>query len=368
MTERTVTFTVTGPGTPQWLQGKATLTWHSLATTIASAQTAYSTPVVPGVGSNKPEIVTYSGGAFRAATGELFHVGGGHNNYAGNEVLKIDLSAASPTWAVVGPTIGGIKQPTGGGLGSGFGKAPLTSADENADYYYDGRPGSRHTYANVVWHEARQKLVLVGALAKVSLSDTQSTATVSGFDPVTGDYESSSTYSAAPVESAPNMSRAVYDSNTGSVWVWSNRLLQMSGTTWTNHGTKSGNISYALGFDPVNNLLLRYDGDNSRWQTMDLNNPSSAATTVTITGVAGGEIRYSISLGGFIHLPTGGTTVSLIRKTGSTWSATPYTISGTPGMPDSGDAWFNKAQWVEAYQTLVVYPTGSSPLYFLRIP
>jgi hypothetical protein len=100
-----------------------------------------STPDGTGGVEGFPSIVTaWCGGAFNRLTNKLWVHGGGHNAYAGNELLSIDLDAASPAWTLERAPTGAI-----GNLGT------LGDQLEGTDVYFDGRPRSAHTYNNMVW-------------------------------------------------------------------------------------------------------------------------------------------------------------------------------------------------------------------------
>jgi len=66
--------------------------------------------------------------------------GGGHNGYAGNELISIDVSSDSPKWVLQRPPTGAI-----GNTGK------LADGLESTMSYFDGRPRSSHSYNNLVW-------------------------------------------------------------------------------------------------------------------------------------------------------------------------------------------------------------------------
>lgn len=85
---------------------------------------------------------TWCGGAYREGTGKLYVHGGGHNAYAGNEVLSIDLSVSAPSWAIARP-------PTGA---TGYGAGAALYDELEADFVYsNGDPRSAHTYNQTCW-------------------------------------------------------------------------------------------------------------------------------------------------------------------------------------------------------------------------
>jgi len=67
-------------------------------------------------------------------------IGGGHNNYGGNEPYKISLADATPAWRM-------MRKPTGA-IGN---EILLRDGQEDSGIYADGRPRSVHSYNNVAF-------------------------------------------------------------------------------------------------------------------------------------------------------------------------------------------------------------------------
>lgn len=87
-------------------------------------------------------IRAWGGGAFDAGARAMILFGGGHNDYAGNEVYAFDLATAA--WRVVRP-------PT-----------PMAQVVPSRDTYADGTPVSRHTYDGFAYLPDRQRLLVWG--------------------------------------------------------------------------------------------------------------------------------------------------------------------------------------------------------------
>lgn len=87
-------------------------------------------------------ITTWSGGAFDSSRRQLIVFGGGHNDYAGNEVYGFDIATAS--WQLLRP-------PT-----------PMAQVRPSVEEYADGTPVSRHTYDNFAYIRDRQQLLVFG--------------------------------------------------------------------------------------------------------------------------------------------------------------------------------------------------------------
>lgn len=135
---------------PAWRQAMAPLTWAKIGGNTPSAvDPRFNASVNPnGAGALPPWhaiggfamiIEAWGGGAYDQERDVLRLHGGGHGDYAGNEILDCDLGAESPTWKLTMPPTGSIGDP--GDISSG--------GDANA--YFDGRPRSTHTYNNLVF-------------------------------------------------------------------------------------------------------------------------------------------------------------------------------------------------------------------------
>ncbi len=87
-------------------------------------------------------ILAWGGGAFDPSRRQLILFGGGHNDYAGNEVYGFDIATAA--WKLLRP-------PT-----------PMAQVVPSTDAYADGTPVSRHTYDGFAYLTDRAKLLTFG--------------------------------------------------------------------------------------------------------------------------------------------------------------------------------------------------------------
>jgi hypothetical protein len=87
-------------------------------------------------------ILSWGGGAFDPSRRQLVLFGGGHNDYAGNEVYGFDLATAA--WQR-------LRAPT-----------PMAQVIPSADAYADGAPVSRHTYDGFAYLTDRAQLLTFG--------------------------------------------------------------------------------------------------------------------------------------------------------------------------------------------------------------
>lgn len=131
-----------------WRRAMLPKTWATLGSnTMADVDPALDALVNPNypnpspwVGMNgHPSVISaWGGGAWNEATKKLAMTGGGHGDYAGNELYEWDASTA---------TFSRLNNPSGaigntGTLGDGL--------DATTSVYFDGQPRSAHTYCNLV--------------------------------------------------------------------------------------------------------------------------------------------------------------------------------------------------------------------------
>lgn len=108
-------------------------TWYEIPSSNLSAVLPPETPL----NWSGPDSImsAWSGGTFDTQTGKLIIWGGGHTDYAGNEIYTFDTNTLQ--W----------ERP--------WGPTPNTQIQDDAAYgieeYLDGNPSSRHTYAGLVY-------------------------------------------------------------------------------------------------------------------------------------------------------------------------------------------------------------------------
>jgi hypothetical protein len=117
--------------------------WHELANTRIR-------PLCPAImtfeyGNCRAVTAAWGGAVLDATRNRLYILGGGHADYAGNEVYRLDLNNLSMTR---------INEPS----------FPVRNGCEvgNQSMYADGRPVARHTYSNIEWLPASDRILLYG--------------------------------------------------------------------------------------------------------------------------------------------------------------------------------------------------------------
>lgn len=130
---------------PSWRMAIAPLTWAEIGTnTLSDVNPENDAAVNPnhpsaapwhGVGGQVTMISAWSGGIWDEVEKKLFIYGGGHADYAGNEVYAWDGRSA---------TFSRLCNPTGAIGNTGT----LNDGNDASGVYFDGKPRSVHSYNN----------------------------------------------------------------------------------------------------------------------------------------------------------------------------------------------------------------------------
>jgi len=158
------------------------------------------------------EIEAWGGGVFDPAERVMIVWGGGHNDYAGNEVYGFDLAAGA--WRLLAP-------PT-----------PLAEVTPGQDPYADGHPASRHTYDGFAYLGDLRRMFAYGGSRH---NDGSSTPTTWLFDPTTGAWTRRADFD-LPSGSGLFWMGTAYDEVTHTVFSRSDAGLNaydVVGDTWT---------------------------------------------------------------------------------------------------------------------------------------
>ena len=315
-------LTVQNLGAPAYMSGVGQLTWATISgNTPSDVMVGYPSP-----GNSKVYICAYSGGAHRASDTRFFLAGGGHSDYAGNEIPYCTLSADAPAWVLS--------------------RFPSTSANvgNGIQVNGDGRMASRHTYWNPQFDDTDNRLMFIGGGALWG-DPPPNSPRVWGWDPTTFDYENQATYPSQ--NGIDGTGLPCGKDGSGNVWIqnaqgdlfrW-NRATK----TWTSLGTKTVcNIDCALVYDPQRNRMVRFDGSFPRQYDMAGNE-----TTVSFTGSAashatnGRSVTWCGDRNSFLICPWGGTAVYEAVWNGSSYVVSALSIGGTPPPSPPGDGTAN---------------------------
>ncbi len=157
---------------PLWVQSANLFRWTEVPNSRIDASAAWSGYAAAAGTLGKSGLLAYSGAAIRASTSEFFLAGGGHLDYAGNEIHSLRLDVERPDWVRrIDPSV----------------ETPM-----NTPYYPDGRPSSRHTYWNIQFIDTRDRLMFFGG---PQWGDKpQELPYIDGFDASANQYDPAGTY------------------------------------------------------------------------------------------------------------------------------------------------------------------------------
>jgi len=239
-------------------------------------------------GTIKGVMAAWSGGVYDTDRNRLVVWGGGHNDYAGNEVYAFGpLTASTPKWQRL--------------------TEPSVPVAANMARGKDGRPVSRHTYNLLTYLPAPYNKMMSCAIGSRH-NDGYSAAGVDFYD-FTIDGMSGQPWSSGP--DAPSNLYAtgafcVYNSATQAVWYQdigaSNSQLQRYDVTknrWTTHVKFSPEGEPTAAIDPRRNLLVS-TGNRNGTLLYDLSRPDKAPVKLDTEGpkaVEGGKFP------GFVYDP-----------------------------------------------------------------
>ena len=326
---------------PSWRTGQVVNEWREIT---GSAMSNTPPTINPGraSGSVSAKMDAWCGLAIDTRSNVVWSLAnGGHDDYHGNEVMKIDLGANSPVWIEMLPS----------------NTAAEFTIPNNAGYYSNGRPASTHSYYSQHFIEARNRAIRFGTRACSSSGfgfpntdgyNCNAAQGVSGWDaagtypnmPAGGDIP------AQPIVKNPVTEDVFsFNSNIG-VWKW----------TQTTNAWAQINSGYppidpneaASAYDTLRNRIL-FIRDSSIHHTFD---PATGLfTDRTFTGAAASALQAAAKAAGMIYEPVldaylvrlgraaGGVVysidpatfeVTLLTTTGGASIPTTANISGSP--------------------------------------
>lgn len=267
-----------GSGTlPAWLASTPVFEWRPVPGSRLQETEAWTGYKGAAGNMGKAGILSYSGGVVRTKTSELFIAGGGHLDYAGNEIFSIGLARDTPVWTRR--------------------IDPSATTPSNTPYFPDGRPSSRHTYQNLAYSEALDKIIFFGG-APWGNKPTYNTL-VDAFDPKRNAYDSPGLIAPAPrtiggpvgTGMAANGDFYIHHYGDNHLYKW-----QQSSNTWFDLGSK-GTLQYETPYalDTKRNRLFRIPWGSYPARIFDLNNDGNFSN-VKIAGPAAASIDTGASL------------------------------------------------------------------------
>jgi hypothetical protein len=380
MTTRTFQFTVASSSVPTWTQDSVNNWVEIPGTTLLPTMVA---PANATEGNNPSRFFAYSGGAIHPTTLQYFAIGGGHDDYAGNDVYSISLAVQNPSWtrrSTATPAVGG----------SFYADGTTTSTGNGYAYYHDGRPSSRHT-----WSGAPQVIPTLGAQGQLVTFGADSVfgsgngrfKNVDAWDIATNDY---SWINPSPLAN-PNGPNPLLPMQTGAgssclaalkdargdVWAF----FQSNGTTvvasrWTastqTWGTNvaMNRISVAQCYDSLRDriFMFPYGGANTGqyFSALDGSGFTYFSWGANPPPTPSGTAYYEPNLDKYVFLPQGYNDLWLVDPV--TFASTQVVTTGTkPTIGGGGLAGANtRLVYIPQYKGLAFFPTIDQNAFFIR--
>lgn len=345
-----------GGGTPTWLSSIATLTWTQLTGTSLSSVIAAD----PGSGSGS--IASFSGACVKRSGSELFLAGGGHSDRAGNDVYSLRFANNSLAW---------VKR-----------RNPTASVTFNVAHYSDGRPSARHTYFDLQYDDAADKMIFVGAATvwgtAVQFSD------VDAFDPTVDDYVTAGTYPTGTGGFQGNnvASGCCRDTVNNIIWWQRNDngdIYKLNPTTkvWTNYASgayTSHSYGTTWAHDPVRSRILRVSNitgtPNPKYYDNLTGTP--AEHNVTYGGAQSGALNdncmafYCEALD--VYIAKKFTSQTLYQIDPATFAVTTLSVSGGPPPSDIASGTYGRFNYLPDLNVIVYVPDYNVNCWIVRLP
>lgn len=348
-------------GLPLWLDGAVASEWVEIPDSTPSATSGLApSPTPPGTGGAPEVRNSWGGGVVRPAGSEFYLHGGGHGDYAGNEIYRLILSANSPVWT----------RP--------WGPTPNAQISSGVDYYGDGNPASAHTYYNLNWDTDNDRMLrtLGGQYITPGLNTR-----FDSWDRDAANWNPSGTHPNVPVAANSGSGMARHPT-TGDIYVWyagARAIWTRSSNTWTFSDIFSSIQAYegAIQVDPIRNCVWAiggYSGTSGFARKWDI--ATNAQSSVAVTGASSGICSGNNSLAMGYLAATDKFYVLLQDGTAHVFdpvalTIVPLTTSGvTPGSCSSygnnNGLW---GCWQPAPELggFVYLPAWASPTFFLKV-
>jgi hypothetical protein len=360
---------------PSWVTALAVGQWYEIPNTNIAA--VDPSPVPDGTEGPAAKVQDWCSFCIDTRNSKVYSVAnGGHAAYAGNEVDVLTLETETPFWTQV--------------------LAPTPNAQvQNAQYYLDGRPGSRHTYYGHVCVEQDDRIMLVGGAWWQSGGQD---VTVDSYNISGNSYNAAATHPAVP---EPNKSWANGASggylatmavrpSTGDIYFVSfaggsggNVCLWTRATNTWNASLGSTGDNPPIGYYTPS----AWDSKRERWLVMGdagtnddrhvYDRAANTWTRITLSGAEAATVRadqaaiiYCSGLDKYIFRgrTTAGGAVYQIDP--DTYAATAFSTTGGASVPGSGDpaiGIFNKFLYVPRLGGAIYYPAYGANAWFLKL-
>ena len=317
-------------------------------------------PVPSGNTGPQSKVIAWTSFVVDTRTSKVYSVaGGGHNDYAGNEVDELTLETDTPAWTQkLAPTPGG----------------QLTNCQS---YYGDGRPAARHSYYGVTLDTANDRIMLFGG-AEWCVNGGFHSA-ISSYNIGANQYSPSSTHGSVG-SFGSGVSAYAVDPLTGNVYAAKDFALGRWNRSTNTFATLSPSGSLPAGNETMSAM------DTSRGQILFVGgqapggdhhiyaiqaNTSSAvslngANAGNVAAASGAAMVYVDVMDRFL-VRLGGAGGAVYQINAATFEVTAYPTTGGGSIPATQNGPYNKFLYVPRLGGVIYVPSYGGSAWFMRI-
>jgi hypothetical protein len=319
---------------------------------------AVPSPVPPGSTGPSSKVVAWTSFVIDTRNSKIYSVfNGGHTDYSGNEVDMFDPENETPHWVQT--------------------LAPTSTAQiiDDADYYGDGRPTSRHTYYGAVYVEQTNKAMTFGG-AKWSVFGS-GTHAVDHYDSTTNTCSTAGSHPDVPIDlytsgDNPAVSK---DPSTGDIYFIGGYVAyawRRATNTWENLGDGISCYSTASAFDSTRRRMLMVGSDRNAHHHFAVD--TNVMTSITLSGSAAAAVQaqgqagmvYVSEIDKFLLITaSGGGTVYQINP--STFECSVFATTGGSGVQATVNGPYNKVLYSPRMKSIYYFPTYDQNPWVLRV-
>jgi len=334
--------------------------WFQIPNTAISNADPATVP--PGNTGPQSKVVAWTSFVVDTRNSKVYSVaGGGHNDYAGNEVdeLTLEVDTPGPWTQRLAPTPAG----------------QLTNCQS---YYGDGRPAARHSYYGVTLDTANDRIMLFGG-AEWCVNGGFHSA-ISSYNIGANTYNGSGTHPGSVGSLGSGVAAYAVDPLTGNVYGAKDFVFARWNRSTNTFTTLSPSGSPAAGnetmsaMDTTRGRILFVGGQTPGGDHHIYTIAQNTFTAISLNGANAGNVaaadgaamvyvdvldRFLVRLGGV------GGTVYQINPT--TWEVTTYPTTGGSSVPATQNGPYNKFLYVPRLGGVIYVPTYSGNAWFMRI-
>lgn len=344
---------------PAWRMGQKINEWRQISG--SSIQLAEPNPIPPGNTGPSSKIIAWCGLALDLRNGQVYSAAnGGHGDYSGNEVDKLNLQADQPKWQEV--------------------SAPTPAKDilQSVEYYADGKPTSRHSYYSQIFIEQRNRVMNFGVGSKYG--NGYAGTAVDGFNSLLNVWDPAGSFPSLPPSNKGYVigEARAKDPATGNVYIFGDFSVIRWNQQQNNYSVVDSN-SVTLGyyasaaFDTSRKRIFLRGGSNSGRGQYLIDTTTNKITKIEISGSRSLDVKsgdseglvYEPQLDAYL-LQKGKAGGEIIKIDANSFVAEPLVATGGAGIPISANGVFSRFLYVPTLGGVFYYPTYSGNSWFLR--